>query len=92
MECERCGSVSSNKICKACMLIEGLNRDKKKKSVPLEFEAAQNEVALKSTADGLEINVKVESKEKLVNAKGEGKNIQDHSIPDIETSVKQDGT
>lgn len=38
LECERCGSISSNKLCKACLLIEGLNRDKKKKSVAVAFE------------------------------------------------------
>lgn len=25
-ECERCGYMSSNKLCKACVLLEGLNR------------------------------------------------------------------
>lgn len=38
LECERCGSVSSNKLCKACILIETLNKDKKKKTAELKFE------------------------------------------------------
>ncbi len=38
LECDRCGSISSNKLCKACLLIEGLNRDKKKKPVAVAFE------------------------------------------------------
>lgn len=37
-ECKRCGSVSSNDVCKACMLIESLDRDKKK-AVKLDFES-----------------------------------------------------
>ena len=30
MKCERCNSVSSNKLCKACMLLEELNKGKAK--------------------------------------------------------------
>ena len=40
MECERCGSVSSNKLCKACLLIETLNKDKKSKTKQMAFEEA----------------------------------------------------
>jgi cytoplasmic tRNA 2-thiolation protein 1 len=32
-ECERCGYLSSQKICKACVLLEGLNKNKAKVSV-----------------------------------------------------------
>lgn len=41
MECKRCGMVSSNELCKACLLIEGLNKEKEKKkakTVKVEFE------------------------------------------------------
>ncbi|KAM5432378.1 cytosolic thiouridylase subunit Ctu1 [Microsporum ferrugineum] len=34
-QCERCGYMSSQKICKACMLLEGLNKNRPKTSVEL---------------------------------------------------------
>ena len=33
MDCERCVYVSSNKICKACVLLEGLNTGKAKVAI-----------------------------------------------------------
>ena len=35
MLCERCGFISSNKLCKACVLLEGLNSGKAKVSVKI---------------------------------------------------------
>lgn len=46
MECKRCGMVSSNEFCKACILIEGLNKEKEKKkakTLKVEFEAEISE-------------------------------------------------
>ncbi|KAI9726315.1 MAG: nucleotidyltransferase [Chrysothrix sp. TS-e1954] len=37
-KCERCGYLSSQKICKACMLLEGLNRNRPKSAVEVEVE------------------------------------------------------
>lgn len=36
LKCERCGFIASNKLCKACILLEGLNKNKAK--INLEFE------------------------------------------------------
>lgn len=51
MECKRCGMVSSNELCKACIQIEGLNKEKEKKkgkTIKVEFEEEMNE---KKTTD-----------------------------------------
>ena len=34
-ECERCGYMSSQKICKACVLLEGLNKNRPKTDVAI---------------------------------------------------------
>ena len=38
MKCGRCGYIASNKLCKACVLLEGLNKNKAKISLELEEE------------------------------------------------------
>jgi cytoplasmic tRNA 2-thiolation protein 1 len=43
-ECERCGYLSSQKICKACVLLEGLNKNKAK--VSLEESGLQSKTRL----------------------------------------------
>ena len=35
-KCEKCGFMTSNKVCKACILLEGLNKNKPKKELVLE--------------------------------------------------------
>lgn len=47
-ECERCGYLSSQKVCKACVLLEGLNKNKAKVSL----EDAATPVQLASNAVG----------------------------------------
>ncbi|KAK2814651.1 nucleotidyltransferase [Arthroderma sp. PD_2] len=42
-QCERCGYMSSQKICKACMLLEGLNRNRPKTSVELVIGVEEEE-------------------------------------------------
>jgi cytoplasmic tRNA 2-thiolation protein 1 len=32
-KCERCGYISSQKICKACMLLDGLNKNRPKTAI-----------------------------------------------------------
>jgi cytoplasmic tRNA 2-thiolation protein 1 len=46
-QCERCGYLSSQKVCKACVLLEGLNRSKAKVSV--DDSARENGSALFSS-------------------------------------------
>lgn len=38
LKCERCGFIASNKLCKACILLEGLNKNKKKVVLEIEEE------------------------------------------------------
>ena len=38
LKCERCGFIASNKLCKACVLLEGLNKSKKKIVLEVEEE------------------------------------------------------
>lgn len=36
--CERCGYISSQKVCKACTLLEGLNRNRPKTAIEVGVE------------------------------------------------------
>ena len=38
LKCERCGYIASNKLCKACILLEGLNKTKAKITLEMEEE------------------------------------------------------
>lgn len=42
-QCERCGYLSSQKICKACTLLEGLNRNRPKMPIELVVDAEEEE-------------------------------------------------
>lgn len=42
-KCERCGYLSSQKICKACMLLEGLNKNRPKTSIELSVGVEEEE-------------------------------------------------
>ena len=46
--CTRCGYISSNKLCKACVLLEGLNKGKAKLAIGRDSEIILSE-ALQST-------------------------------------------
>jgi cytoplasmic tRNA 2-thiolation protein 1 len=46
--CEKCGYLSSQKICKACVLLEGLNKNRPKVSL----EHSEDKVITKSQTDG----------------------------------------
>lgn len=41
--CERCGYISSQRICKACMLLEGLNRNRPKTAIEVNVGAEDEE-------------------------------------------------
>ncbi|KAF9885759.1 nucleotidyltransferase [Aspergillus nanangensis] len=42
-KCERCGYISSQKVCKACMLLEGLNRNRPKTAIEVGIDAEDEE-------------------------------------------------
>ena len=53
--CEKCGYLSSQKICKACMLLEGLNRVRPKRTVEIGIEEDDSSTTLMRQIAGLEI-------------------------------------
>ena len=54
-QCEKCGYLSSQKICKACMLLEGLNKNRPRRKVEVEIEDEDSSTALMRQAGHLEL-------------------------------------
>jgi cytoplasmic tRNA 2-thiolation protein 1 len=54
--CENCGYLSSQKICKACMLLEGLNRNRPKMAVEVGIEDEESSTTLMRQVGALEIS------------------------------------
>ena len=54
-KCSRCGYLSSQSICKACMLLEGLNKSRPKVDIMVEPEEEENGPTLTRRMAGLEI-------------------------------------
>lgn len=48
--CERCGYMSSNKLCKACVLLEGLNRGLPKLGIANESKIRKQHGEIKTPA------------------------------------------
>ncbi|PWY82893.1 cytoplasmic tRNA 2-thiolation protein 1 [Aspergillus heteromorphus CBS 117.55] len=42
--CERCGYISSQRVCKACTLLEGLNKSRPKTAIEMEVELEDEEI------------------------------------------------
>jgi cytoplasmic tRNA 2-thiolation protein 1 len=55
-KCERCGYLSSQKICKACMLLEGLNKNRPKTVIEVEVEDEESSTTLMRQVGSLEIS------------------------------------
>ena len=53
--CERCGYLSSQKICKACMLLEGLNKSRPKTRIEVGVEDEESSTTLMRQVGSLEI-------------------------------------
>jgi cytoplasmic tRNA 2-thiolation protein 1 len=51
-QCKKCGYLSSQEVCKACVLLEGLNKNRPKNKIELGYEV--QEVSLNSVRDELE--------------------------------------
>jgi cytoplasmic tRNA 2-thiolation protein 1 len=54
-QCEKCGYLSSQKVCKACMLLEGLNKNRPRTKVEVEIEDEHSSTALMHQVGHLEI-------------------------------------
>ena len=54
-QCERCGYLSSQKICKACMLLEGLNKIRPRTKIEVGVEDEDSSASLMRQVAGLEI-------------------------------------
>lgn len=51
-QCKRCGYLSSQDVCKACVLLEGLNKARPKNKIEVGYEV--QDVSLNSVRDELE--------------------------------------
>ena len=54
-KCERCGYISSQKICKACTLLEGLNRNRPRTTIEVGIEDEESSTTLMRQVGSLEI-------------------------------------
>jgi cytoplasmic tRNA 2-thiolation protein 1 len=54
-QCERCGYLSSQKICKACMLLEGLNKSRPRTKIEVGIEDEDSSTTLMRQVGHLEI-------------------------------------
>ena len=54
-QCERCGYLSSQKICKACLLLEGLNKGRPRTKIEVEIEDEDSSTTLMRQVGHLEI-------------------------------------
>ncbi|KAL9137182.1 MAG: hypothetical protein Q9175_001614 [Cornicularia normoerica] len=54
-KCARCGYLSSQDICKACMLLEGLNKNRPKTQIQVSIEEEDNSPTLTRRMEGLTI-------------------------------------
>lgn len=55
-KCERCGYLSSQKICKACMLLESLNKNRPRTMIEVEMEDEDSSTTLMRQVGALEIS------------------------------------
>ena len=54
-KCERCGYLSSQAVCKACMLLEGLNKNRPKMEIQVSVEEEDNSPTLTRRTEGLKV-------------------------------------
>lgn len=54
--CERCGYMSSQKVCKACTLLEGLNKNKPQVSIELDADDEEGSSTLRRNMEGLALS------------------------------------
>ncbi|KAI4188694.1 MAG: hypothetical protein L6R41_001970 [Letrouitia leprolyta] len=54
-KCGRCGYLSSQSVCKACMLLEGLNRNRPKTEIEVSVEEEENSPTLTRRMEGMTV-------------------------------------
>ena len=55
-KCERCGYLSSQKVCKACLLLEGLNKNRPKTTIEVEIEDEDSSTTLMRQMGAIDIS------------------------------------
>lgn len=55
-KCERCGYISSQKICKACTLLDGLNRNRPKTTIEVGIEEEESSSTLMRQMESVQLN------------------------------------
>src|SRR5436305_11384361 len=55
-QCEKCGYLSSQKICKACMLLEGLNKNRPSTRIEVGIEDEESSTTLMRQVGHLELS------------------------------------
>ena len=53
-QCRRCGYLSSQEVCKACVLLEGLNKNRPKNGIEVGYEVQEVDEEAKGVTNGLE--------------------------------------
>ncbi|PQE16870.1 pp-loop atpase superfamily protein [Rutstroemia sp. NJR-2017a BBW] len=51
--CKKCGYMSSQEICKACVLLEGLNKNRPKMEIEVDVEEEEESSTLRRRMEGL---------------------------------------
>lgn len=54
-KCERCGYISSQKVCKACMLLDGLNKNRPKTSIEVGYEEEESSSTLMRQMESVQL-------------------------------------
>jgi cytoplasmic tRNA 2-thiolation protein 1 len=52
-QCKICGYLSSQEICKACMLLDGLNKNRPKNKIEVGYDAEKEEQTIDAVANGV---------------------------------------
>lgn len=54
-KCERCGYISSQKVCKACMLLDGLNKNRPRTSIEVGYEEEESSSTLMRQMESVQL-------------------------------------
>jgi cytoplasmic tRNA 2-thiolation protein 1 len=54
-KCERCGYISSQKVCKACMLLDGLNKNRPKTNIEVGYEDEESSSTLMRQMESVQL-------------------------------------
>ena len=60
-KCVRCGYLASQEICKACMLLEGLNKNRPRTQIQVSIDEGQDSPTLTRRMEGLKVDLGLET-------------------------------